>query len=352
MDTPNLFGVELLRPAAGNGDVQGRKTFSFTDWAKDHPSDSIPGDRVDIQFNNHRAAIEALEKAVAAFPVQTASTPQPRRRPLSTPLSGPPVLGPNTGGFYAGDQEGSAATAADYAQVSIEWAEHMPDTIPPNTLAINAISGDHWSSRWWANRAALLFQSMIAGGMASVPVPTQEQVAVLSVNTLAPLSQAPADAFLGDRQIIVSGQVFTGLRHCVLGLRQRPVHGQRRDHVVWTSALYSINPGDVVKSPRYLFNVTSTVAPPTTGAFQTISLYSRRLPKDRRAPLEARRFDFTSAAHALSTTSKVEVTRNGARLIPDDGSGKGDYIVVSNAVVLLWPAESGRDACHRRVGAG
>ena len=40
-----------------------------------------------------------------------------------------------------------------WAEVSQDWAEHMPDTIPPNTLAWMGISGEHWSARWWANRA-------------------------------------------------------------------------------------------------------------------------------------------------------------------------------------------------------
>jgi hypothetical protein len=67
------------------------------------------------------------------------------------------ILGPNAGGFYGVDTLGASATAQDYAQVSIDWAEYMPGTIPPNTLAINAITGDHWSSRWWANRSASAF---------------------------------------------------------------------------------------------------------------------------------------------------------------------------------------------------
>jgi hypothetical protein len=50
-----------------------------------------------------------------------------------------------------------AAVAEDWANVSIAWAEYMPDTIPPNILATNAITGDHWSSRWWANRSANAF---------------------------------------------------------------------------------------------------------------------------------------------------------------------------------------------------
>ena len=44
-------------------------------------------------------------------------------------------------------------TAYDWAIVSNDWAEHMPDTIPPNTLKMMDISGEHWSARWWANRA-------------------------------------------------------------------------------------------------------------------------------------------------------------------------------------------------------
>ena len=70
------------------------------------------------------------------------------------------VLGPNAGGFYGVDDDGASATAQDWAQVSIEWAEHMPDTIPPNVLATTAVTGDHWSSRWWANRAASAFGMM------------------------------------------------------------------------------------------------------------------------------------------------------------------------------------------------
>src|SRR4029077_12639029 len=43
---------------------QAEKLFSFASWATDHPSDPIPGDRVDIQFDNHHKAIEDLTKAV------------------------------------------------------------------------------------------------------------------------------------------------------------------------------------------------------------------------------------------------------------------------------------------------
>jgi hypothetical protein len=103
------------------------------------------------------AAAEAMRASEQARHAETIVKDMPVVEPLSTPLPAFPQLGPNTGGPYAADVEGADATAADYAQVTIAWAEHMPDTIPPNILAINAISGDHWSSRWWANRAASMF---------------------------------------------------------------------------------------------------------------------------------------------------------------------------------------------------
>jgi hypothetical protein len=58
------------------------------------------------------------------------------------------------------DRAGAAALAQDWAMVSADWAEYMPWTIPPNTLAVMGISGEHWSSRWWANKAANAFGQM------------------------------------------------------------------------------------------------------------------------------------------------------------------------------------------------
>jgi len=73
------------------------------------------------------------------------------------------VLNPQAGGFYgAGQNAGAVAVAADYAQSAIEWAEHMPDTIPGSILAVTGITGQHWSSRWWATQAAALFGGQMA----------------------------------------------------------------------------------------------------------------------------------------------------------------------------------------------
>lgn len=82
------------------------------------------------------------------------------------------MLYPQAGGFYAaGDTLGSTAVAQDYAQCAMEWAEHMPDTIPPNILAVMNITGSHWSSRWWALRAQQIVQGGGGGsGIADAPI--------------------------------------------------------------------------------------------------------------------------------------------------------------------------------------
>ncbi len=51
--------------------------------------------------------------------------------------------------------------ADEYAVASAHWAEHMPDTIPPNILAVMGITGEHWSSRWWAHRAGEIVREEI-----------------------------------------------------------------------------------------------------------------------------------------------------------------------------------------------
>ena len=88
-----------------------------------------------------------------------------------TALVGAGVLGPQVTNFYATDEQSSAPLASDYAQVSIEWAEHMPDTIPPNILAVNAITGEHWSSRWWAHQSANAFGMLAWWYMGAWPQP-------------------------------------------------------------------------------------------------------------------------------------------------------------------------------------
>ena len=114
--------------------------------------------RAKVESERARDAADRAEARLAAavLDAQAAPAPQFSNTPASQAM---PSLGYGAGGFYASDDAGAIAVSADYAQVSIAWAEYMAGnaTIPPNILAVNAISGDHWSSRWWANRSANAF---------------------------------------------------------------------------------------------------------------------------------------------------------------------------------------------------
>ena len=114
------------------------------------------------QFDEHsksiREIIDFLKTLVrddgALREIETLRVNAAQRSGGVTPTVAAGVLGPNVGGPFGVDKDGAEATAQDWSQVSIEWAEHMPDTIPPNILAMKAMTGEHWSARWWATRAA------------------------------------------------------------------------------------------------------------------------------------------------------------------------------------------------------
>src|SRR4029077_11675746 len=131
--------------------------------------------RMGAEADRAREAADRAEARLAAGVLEAKGGPRPELRNAPSQAFYPgqtmPKLGYGAGGFYASDDAGAAAVSADYAQVAIEWAEHMPDTIPPNILAINSISGEHWSSRWWANRAASAFGMLAWWYMGAWPGP-------------------------------------------------------------------------------------------------------------------------------------------------------------------------------------
>ena len=118
--------------------------------------------RVWAEADRARDAADRAEARLSAAVLEMQAQPRQEvgNEPRYAPGQAMPKLGYGTGGFYASDDAGAAAVSADYAQVAIEWAEHLPDTIPPNILAINSISGQHWSSCWWALRAASAFGAL------------------------------------------------------------------------------------------------------------------------------------------------------------------------------------------------
>jgi hypothetical protein len=235
-----------------------------------------------------RIAQEASRTAVDARDVLQALPPQ-----KSTPPPPAPLLGPNTGGFYGVDTQGATAVAADWAQVSIEWAEWMPDVIPNQTLAVTGITGDHWSSRWWANKSANAFGMLAWWYQGGWPDPGPPNTPFTPTNEPLPLG---AMYFNTGRNEMM---VWTGMAWVPLGM-----------------------PAPAVTSALYFPTAAGKTAYPTTAA----DLFGH---------------SFTLLADG---SNGIAVHANGVRLTPDDGTGTlGDYLVnpASSSVTLTRAMPAG-----------
>jgi hypothetical protein len=69
------------------------------------------------------------------------------------------------------DWDDSASEAQAWANASAMWAEWMPSTLPAESMALTGVTGDHWSSRWWANQAANAFGMLTSLYLGAHPVP-------------------------------------------------------------------------------------------------------------------------------------------------------------------------------------
>ena len=68
--------------------------------------------------------------------------------------------------------ESHAGHSQAWAITSAQWAEHMPDTLPESALVSMDVTGDqHWSSKWWASKAAAAFGSLSELYLGAHPVP-------------------------------------------------------------------------------------------------------------------------------------------------------------------------------------
>lgn len=232
-----------------------------------------------------RVAQEARERLdqLAALPLYP--TPPSLPPPVVGAL-GPPYATTAAGevafyGMDSVDQLASTAVSSDYAQVAMTWAEWMPTTIPGNILAINGVTGDHWSSRWWANRAASMFGGAVAwmylGAFLNTNAPS-----------LTPTGEALQPGMLYYDTTLHQGMVWNGSAWQPLGNPQPSI----------SSTLY------------YVATAGQTVFPLTTP-------------------------DIYGHSYTLQVGQGVVAHMTGVRLTPDDGSGtKGDYTVSIPASTL------------------
>jgi hypothetical protein len=143
--------------------------YSFTAFSTNNPTGQQPGVNLDAEFNRTNAAVAALigflQVSVNADGTLSAAAVETAYEAGTT----------NQYGTGVNVADAPSALSALLAQA---WAEYMPDQLPASTLATTGITGDHYSSRYWANQAAQTVQALSA------------QVAQLSAAVLALLTSS------------------------------------------------------------------------------------------------------------------------------------------------------------------
>lgn len=136
-----------------------KRQYSFTDFSQNNPTTPPLGNRMDAEYDRINVALNTVisfcSEVKQLAPALTASTAVAGADPTDLEL--------------------------DFAVVSQAWAEYMPDTIPPNILAVMNVTGDHWSSRWWSNRAAQQVQNW-QNALPPGPTNTARYVYVATLN--------------------------------------------------------------------------------------------------------------------------------------------------------------------------
>jgi hypothetical protein len=120
------------------------RNYSFTGFSTTNPSGQQPGTSLDANYDLTNAAVGQL---ITFLQVSLNA---------DGTLSSAAVEAAYAAGetnSYEGANVADAPSALS-ALLAQAWAEYMPGELPASTLAGTGITGDHWSSRWWANQAA------------------------------------------------------------------------------------------------------------------------------------------------------------------------------------------------------
>jgi hypothetical protein len=120
------------------------RATSFTDFAVNNPGAPPPGDKIDAEYDRSNAAITGIRATLAAILNGDGTL-------ATTAVQAAYAAGaPSSGGTTINVLNAPSALSAKTAQA---WAEYLPGILPADVLANSAVTGDHWSSRWWANQA-------------------------------------------------------------------------------------------------------------------------------------------------------------------------------------------------------
>lgn len=210
-----------------------------------------------------------------------------------------------------------AALCTDLSVVSQAWAEHMPDTIPPNILAAMNITGDHWSSRWWANQAATVVED--------------------ADNNLNEIGQGWVDTINevgGGYQESLQSQYekyLAQFQTLYLGAFLYPPVADAQGNPVATGALYY----NIALNAPYVWNGTQWV-PFLTPAPPDISRYVYVATAGQTIFSGPDRYGHNLSFSTANNRPLYQVFHSKLLLTPDD-----DYTLGSNAVTLHTPSAAG-----------
>ena len=123
---------------------------SFTAISTNNPSQQQPGNLIDAEFNRTNAAVASILAALAVSLNADGTLNSAAVEQAYDALSGG-----NTGN----EVNLADAPSALSALLAQAWAEYLSGPLPAETLAGTGVTGDHYSSRWWANFAASAVQS-------------------------------------------------------------------------------------------------------------------------------------------------------------------------------------------------
>jgi hypothetical protein len=114
------------------------RNYSFSGFQASNPSTPLPAAQVDAELDRVFAALTAT--------VQWAATTLAADGTLKGGTVGDAQIVPGT---ITGDGGGAEA----WADASRAWAEHMPGTLPADTITRMNLTGAERSARWWADQA-------------------------------------------------------------------------------------------------------------------------------------------------------------------------------------------------------
>lgn len=165
---------------------------SFTALSTNNPTAQQPGGALDAEFNN---LYRALKLIVAFLGVSLGAD----GTLLTAAVEAAVALA--SGSSSSGTVNVADAPSAASALLAQAWAEYLPGELPAGTLASTGVTGDHFSSRWWANAAAqlgLTAEQVVASMIAAFNLELQGQIASGSLTLAVAPTVAPLTPFAFD----------------------------------------------------------------------------------------------------------------------------------------------------------